>query len=98
VANARVSATITLFMAAWWVLVLVARPLDAYRGAVVAAMAVGFLLVLYLPPVSQFFALSLGPDRDGTIAVGVGLVAMALITLARRLSEAWVRRSLVPAR
>jgi cation-transporting ATPase E len=95
VANARVAATITLFMAAWWVLVLVARPLDAYRGAVVGAMAAGFLLVLYLPPVSRFLALSLGPDRDGVVAVGVGVAAMALITVVRRFSEASVRRSLV---
>ncbi len=98
VAHARVAATITLFMAAWWVLVLVSRPLDAYRGAVVVAMAAGFLLVLYVPPVSQFFALSLGPDRDGVVAVGVGLVAMVLITVARRFSEASVRRSLVRRR
>jgi cation-transporting ATPase E len=98
VANARVAATITLFLTAWWVLVLVAQPLDAYRGAVVAAMGIGFLLVLYVPPISRFFALSLGPDRDGVVAVGVGLVAMALITVGRRFSEASVRRSLVPLR
>jgi cation-transporting ATPase E len=82
--EARVAATITLFLAAWWVLVLVARPLDLLRGAIVVAMVVGFALVLATPPVSRFLALSLGPDRDGVVAVGVGLVAMGLISAVRR--------------
>lgn len=88
VANARVAATITLFMAAWWVVVLVARPLDLVRGAIVASMAVGFLLVLFVPPVSRFFALSLGPDRDAAVALGVGAGAMVLLSLVRRASVA----------
>jgi cation-transporting ATPase E len=95
VAEARVAATITLFLAAWWVLVLVARPLDPQRAAIVAAMAGGFLLVLFLPPASTFFALSLGPDRDGAVAVAVGLVAMTLLSLVRRLTERAAERSLV---
>jgi cation-transporting ATPase E len=95
VAEARVAATITLFLAAWWVLVLVARPLDPQRAAIVVAMAAAFLLVLYLPPVSSFLALSLGPDRDGVVAVTVGLVAMALLSLVRRLTEPGREGSLV---
>jgi hypothetical protein len=43
-------------------------------------MAAGFVLVLAIPPVSAFLALSLGPDRDGLVAVGVGLVAMVVLT------------------
>ena len=86
VGEARVAATIALFIAAWWVLVLAARPLDLLRGAIVAAMAAGFLLVLYLPPVSRFLALSLGPDRDGVVAVAVGAAAIVLISLVRRLT------------
>jgi cation-transporting ATPase E len=80
VTEARVAAAITLFLAAWWVLVLVARPLDPLRMGIVAAMAAGFVLVLAIPPVSAFLALSLGPDRDGLVAVGVGLVAMVVLT------------------
>jgi hypothetical protein len=76
--------TLTLFLAAWWVLVLVASPLDLVRAAVVVAMAVAFLLVLHQPCVSDFFALSLGPDQQGAVAVRVGLLAMVLISLARR--------------
>ena len=81
VVEARVAATITLFLAAWWVVVLVSRPLDPLRVAIVAAMATGFVLVLAIPPVSRFFALSLGPDRDGLVAVGVGAIAMVLLTV-----------------
>jgi cation-transporting P-type ATPase E len=95
--EARITATITLFLAAWWVLVLVARPLNALRWAIVLAMAGAFVGVLVIPPISEFFALSLGPDRDGGIALGVGLLAMGLITLTRRVSEtAWVRSLLAP--
>ena len=97
-AEARIAATITLFLAAWWVLVLVARPLNALRWAIVLAMAGAFVAVLVIPPISQFFALSLGPDRDGGIAVGVGLLAMGLISLTRRASESAGVRSLVAAR
>jgi cation-transporting ATPase E len=83
VAEARVAATITLFLAAWWVVVLVARPLDRIRLAIVAAMAAGFVLVLVIPPVSRFFALSLGPDRDALVALGVGALAMVLLSVLR---------------
>jgi cation-transporting ATPase E len=96
--EARVAATITLFLAAWWVLVLVARPLNPLRWAIVLAMAGAFVAVLVIPPISEFFALSLGPDRDGVVAVVVGLIAMGLITLARRLSETARVRSLLAAR
>ncbi len=98
VSEARVAATITLFLAAWWVLVLVARPLNAIRLAIVLAMAVGFALVLAIPPLSDFLALSLGPDRDGAVAVGVGLLAMVLITVMRRVTQSERVRSLVAAR
>jgi cation-transporting ATPase E len=84
VAEARVAAAITLFLAAWWVLVLVSRPLNALRLAIVAAMAVGFAMVLAIPALSDFLALSLGPDRDGAVAVGVGLVAMVALTVLHR--------------
>jgi len=88
VAEARTAATITLFLAAWWVLVLVAQPLDVVRRVIVAAMAAGFLAVLYIPPISRFFALSLGADRDGAVAVGVGALAMLLLWGVRRLTIA----------
>jgi cation-transporting ATPase E len=87
VTEARVAAAITLFLAAWWVLVLISRPLDRVRAAIVAAMAMCFVLVLAIPPVSRFLALSLGPDRDGSIAVGVAIVAMLVLTALHR----WIR-------
>ncbi len=98
VAEARAAGVITLFLAAWWVLLLVAQPLDLLRGSIVAAMAVGFLLVLYVPWLSEWFALSLGPDRDGVIAVALGVTAMGLISFARWLTARHRARSLVAAR
>jgi cation-transporting ATPase E len=98
VQEARVAATITLFLAAWWVLVLVARPLDLIRGAIVVAMAVGFALVVAIPPVSRFLALSLGPDRDGAVAVGIGVVAMASISAVNGIIRSGRVRLLVASR
>jgi cation-transporting ATPase E len=85
VTEARVAAAITLFLAAWWVLVLISRPLDRLRAAIVVAMALGFVLVLAIPPVSDFLALSLGPDRGGGVAVGVALIAMGVLSVLHRI-------------
>ncbi len=97
VGEARSAGVITLFIAAWWVLVLVARPLNPLRGAIVVCMAAGFLLVLFVPALSEWFALSLGPDRDGAIAVALGGVAMGLLSLVRRLGGHAPGRSVVAA-
>jgi cation-transporting ATPase E len=83
---ARSSAVVTLFVVAWWVLVQVARPLNAIRGAIVAVMLVGFVVVIHLPWFSKLFALDWAPDRAGLAAVGIGVVGCALVSIAFALS------------
>ena len=61
----RSSAVVTLFIVAWWVLVQVARPINLIRGAIVGAMLVCFLGVLYIPWLSNMFQLSWSPDVPG---------------------------------
>jgi hypothetical protein len=46
-------------------------------------MLVGFLGVLYIPPISELFDISWQPDTDGLVALGVGIVGAALISVAR---------------
>ena len=70
VALAQSSAVVTLFIVAWWILVQVAKPWDAIRLGICAAMLVGFLGVLYIPWLSHMFALSWSPDTPGLIALG----------------------------
>jgi cation-transporting ATPase E len=83
---ARSAAVVTLFITAWWVLIQVARPLNGLRILIVGAMLVGFLGVLYIPPISSLFELSWQPDQDGLVALGVGILGSALISVARAFS------------
>ncbi len=84
---ARTAAAITLFIIAWTVLVLVARPFNAPRVAIVIAMGLGFLTVLGVPALSEFFALSLSTGSDGAIAVALGVVGAVVLLGIRRFIE-----------
>ena len=86
VAEARNAAVITLFTVAWWVLVQVARPLNPIRWAIVLAMLVGFLGVLFIPWLSTLFALSWLPNHQGLVAVGIGIVGAVVVTFVRQIS------------
>ena len=78
---ARSSAVVTLFVVAWWVLVQVARPINLIRGAIVGAMLVGFLGLLYVPWLSRVFELTWSPDTPGLIALGVGVVGAGAVSV-----------------
>ncbi|MGI5273155.1 HAD-IC family P-type ATPase [Nonomuraea sp. CA-218870] len=78
--ESRTAAVLALFLTTWWVLVLVARPLNRWRVTLVAAMAGLFALALATPYVRRLFELTLGDPRDGLIAIGIALVASAVIS------------------
>ncbi|MCB5909851.1 HAD-IC family P-type ATPase [Streptomyces pinistramenti] len=84
------AATLTLFLAAMWVLVIIARPYTWWRIGLVAAMAAGFLIVLVTPWLQRFFELRLVGRTLPWAAVGIAVVAAALLELAWR----WARRTL----
>jgi cation-transporting ATPase E len=77
---------LALFLTTWWVLVLVARPLNRWRIILVAAMAALFGLALALPFVRDLFALRPGDLADDLTAVGISVVAAAAISIAVRLA------------
>jgi len=81
VADARSAAVVTLFIVAWWVLVQVARPVNVRRGLIVGAMLLAFLGVLYVPWLSHLLQLSWSPDKSGLVALVVGVVGAAAISL-----------------
>ncbi|MET9441570.1 cation-translocating P-type ATPase [Streptomyces sp. NPDC006610] len=86
------AATLTLFLISLWVLAIVARPYTWWRVALVAAMGGGFLLVLVVPWLQEFFALRLvGMTMPWTAAAVAAAAAAALEVLWR-----WVDRR-VPA-
>ncbi|MEV1168840.1 HAD-IC family P-type ATPase [Nonomuraea sp. NPDC049784] len=76
------SAVITLFLTTWWVLVLIARPLNWWRIALVGAMAAAFAIGLTIPFVRQFFALEPGDVSNDLTAVGISIVAAVMISVA----------------
>jgi cation-transporting ATPase E len=82
------SATLTLFLISIWVLAIVARPYTWWRVALVAAMGAGFLLVLVVPWLQDFFALKLVGMTMPWVAVGIAAVAAATLELTWR----WVDR------
>ena len=77
--EARTDATIALFMVTVTVLAVSARPMNAIRAAIVLSMIGAFLVVLFIPPLSQFFAFEhlAGPrGRSHCCDRGLGMVAV----------------------
>ncbi|MEU5888399.1 cation-translocating P-type ATPase [Streptomyces sp. NPDC047461] len=85
-------ATLTLFLISMWVLAIIARPYTWWRAALVASMGAGFLLVLVVPWLQDFFALKLVGVTMPWIAVGISVVAAAVLEFTWR----WIDRR-VPA-
>ncbi|WP_175408605.1 HAD-IC family P-type ATPase [Streptomyces sp. TRM64462] len=82
------AATLTLFLVSLWVLAIIARPYTWWRIGLVAAMAAGFLVVLVVPWLQDFFALKLVGTTLPWAAVGIAATAAVLLEFAWR----WVGR------
>ncbi|MEV6476891.1 HAD-IC family P-type ATPase [Streptomyces sp. NPDC051657] len=82
------AATLTLFLVAMWVLAIIARPYTWWRIGLVAAMGLGFLIVLVVPWLQDFFALKLVGTTMPWTAVGIAVAAAALLEFTWR----WVGR------
>ncbi|MCN9243309.1 HAD-IC family P-type ATPase [Streptomyces sp. RY43-2] len=73
------AATLTLFLISLWVLAIIARPYTWWRIGLVASMGAAFLCVLAVPSLQEFFALKLVGVTIPWIAVGVAVVAAAVL-------------------
>ncbi|MFP1626357.1 HAD-IC family P-type ATPase [Streptomyces sp. 5K101] len=78
------AATLTLFLVAMWVLAIIARPYTWWRIGLVATMGAGFLLVLVVPWLQDFFALKLVGVTMPWTAVAIAATGAALLELAWR--------------
>ncbi len=87
--SAQSAATVTLFIVAIAVLVQSARPLNFIRLAIVLAMIIAFVTVLYVPWLSNFFALSLAPERYSVVAVVVGVIGAFAVAIATKITDRW---------
>ncbi|MFD5427000.1 HAD-IC family P-type ATPase [Streptomyces sp. NPDC127084] len=81
-------ATLTLFLVALWVLAIIARPYTLWRLGLVLAMGFGFLVVLVVPWLQDFFALKLVGTTMPWAAVGIAVAAAVVLEVAWR----WVDR------
>ncbi|MFJ8075529.1 HAD-IC family P-type ATPase [Streptomyces sp. NPDC096176] len=77
-------ATLTLFLIAMWVLVIIARPYTWWRVGLVATMGLGFLLVMVVPWLQDFFALKLVGSVLPWAAVAIAATGAVLLELAWR--------------
>jgi hypothetical protein len=50
-----------------------------------------FAGILFIPFFSEFFALSLGPERYALVSVSVGLVGAVLVWVATLVTDRWRR-------
>ncbi|MFF4118459.1 HAD-IC family P-type ATPase [Streptomyces sp. NPDC001714] len=83
------AATLTLFLISMWVLAIIARPYTWWRVALVASMGVAFVFVLTVPALQSFFALKLVGMAMPWTAVGVAVVASAVLEFLWK----WVERT-----
>ncbi|MFF8845796.1 HAD-IC family P-type ATPase [Streptomyces sp. NPDC015127] len=78
------AATLTLFLVAMWVLAIIARPYTWWRIGLVATMGAGFLVVLIVPWLQDFFALKLVGVTMPWTAVAIAAGSAALLETAWR--------------
>ncbi|SOC49583.1 cation-transporting ATPase E [Blastococcus aggregatus] len=98
VAGARTTATVVVLIAALWTLVILARPLVAWKVALIGAMVGIVVLVLLVPALGRgIFLLEVTP-RAMLLALPVGAAAALLVELAERLTSAVADRRRPPGR
>ena len=91
----RTCAVIVLFLVALWVLVILARPLNEWKAALLGAMAVAFLVALATPGIREAFDMKLPPLVVTLAVIGVAAIAVAVLELSWELVEWWRRRPAV---
>jgi cation-transporting ATPase E len=81
----RSTAALTLFLAAAWMLALVARPYTWWRIALVASMVGAFAIVAAVPFARHFFALDFSDPSNNLIALVIAAAAALVITVIHRM-------------
>jgi cation-transporting ATPase E len=88
VAGARTTATVVVVIASLWTLVILARPLAAWKVALIGTLAGVVVLVLGVRPLGNgIFLLEVTP-RALLVAVPVGVVTALLVELTERITSA----------
>ena len=89
IGSAQTAATVTLFIVTTAVLLQSARPLNWLRLGIVGLMIVLFLGALFIPWFSNFFALTLAPEKYTMVAIICGFAGAALVWVAVVITDRW---------
>ncbi len=90
--EARTATTITLVIVGLWVLLILARPITWWRGALAGAMVLSVVVILAVPPLRDFYALQIPDAGSVGAAIGIAAVAVVLIEVGWRVTQAVIRR------
>ncbi|MET0701867.1 MAG: HAD-IC family P-type ATPase [Mycobacterium sp.] len=77
--QASTAALITLLVAALWVLAVVARPYEWWRVALVALSGLAYVVIFAIPLAREKFMLDPSNVAVTSVALGIGVVAAAII-------------------
>lgn len=88
VTGARTTATIVVLVVALWTLVILARPLVAWKVALIGALVSVAVLVLAVPALSSGVLLMDVTPRVLLIALPVGVTGAVLVEVAERIASA----------
>ena len=92
--ESRTAAALVLVMIGLWVLVILTRPLNLWKGALVGSMAGGVALVVLVPPLSDFYALEPPGWRMMGLGVLIAVGAIGAIEIGWRASRRWPKKFL----
>ena len=89
-AEQRTATVITMFIVAWWILCILARPLDGWRLVLVVAMGAALVGTLLLPAARDYFEL---PPPGAEMVVAASLIGAVAATI---LEVLWRTNRLTP--
>lgn len=92
VTQARTASAFVVVVIALWILAILARPINWWRGLLVAAMVVSVATILAVPTFRDFYALALPSGPIVAEGAGIAIVGIVLIELGWRASRFVQRR------
>jgi cation-transporting ATPase E len=94
----RSTATLTLFLVAFWALAIVARPYNAWRLGLLGAMAGCFALAFAVPWLRGVTLLSYGDPGNDVIGLACGVAGAVALSFFARRQTSTLRESGAPGR
>jgi cation-transporting ATPase E len=76
-AEGRSIVTVALFTVAFWILVVLSRPLDRWRTILLASMVLMFMVAVTVPFAREFFAMPVSVGAPLLIGIGCGVAGAA---------------------